>query len=130
MLAAHAAHATNAGHAGHAGHAEQAALAAHAVQAAHATRGRGVLVASGTQRGRHARAQAQARDKQEEGKRDTARGTALAASSMSFSGGGRSSKQRWGGAKMDARAVVLKELKSGRNRGKLAKALSLLTSLE
>jgi hypothetical protein len=42
-------------------------------------------------------------------------------------------KQRWGGRKMDARAVVLKELKSGRRRRnseKLANALSLLTSLE
>jgi hypothetical protein len=39
-------------------------------------------------------------------------------------------KQRRGGAKMEAEAVVLKELKSGRNSDKLAKALSLLTSLE
>jgi hypothetical protein len=38
-------------------------------------------------------------------------------------------KQRWGGAKMDAEAVVLKELKSGRNSQKLANAMSLLTSL-
>ncbi len=38
-------------------------------------------------------------------------------------------KQRWGGAKMDAEAVVLKELKSGRNSEKFADALSLLTSL-
>ena len=79
VLAAHAAHATNAGHAGHAGHAEQAALAAHAVQAAHATRDRGVPVASGTQRGRHARAPAQAFDEREEGKREKARGKALEA---------------------------------------------------
>jgi hypothetical protein len=43
--------------------------------------------------------------------------------------GGERLKQRWGGAKMDARAVVLKELKSGRNREKLANAWSLLTSL-
>ncbi len=48
---------------------------------AHATRGRAVPVACGTQRGKHARAQAQAHDEQEEGKRDKARGTALAASS-------------------------------------------------
>ncbi len=78
VLAAHATHATHAGHAGHAAH---AALAAHAVQAAHATRGRGVFDASGTQRGRYARAPAQAFDKREEGKRDKARGKALAASS-------------------------------------------------
>ncbi len=49
-------------------------------------------------------------------------------------------KQRWGGAKMDAEAVVLEEmdaeavvfeeLESGRNSEKLANALSLLTSLE
>ena len=93
--------------------------AAHAAHAAHATRGRGV------------RAQAQAHDKQEEGKRDKARGTALAASSSlsdEFSGGERLN-QRWGGAKMDAEAVVLKELKSGRNSNELANALSLLTSL-
>jgi hypothetical protein len=45
-----------------------------------------------------------------------------------FSGGERF-KQRWGGAKMDAEAVVLKELKSGRNTQKLANALNLLTSL-
>jgi hypothetical protein len=45
------------------------ASAAHAAHAAHATRGQGV------------RAQAQAHDKREEGKRDKARGTALAASS-------------------------------------------------
>ncbi len=39
-------------------------------------------------------------------------------------------KQRWGGAKMkNAEAVVLKELKSGRNGDKLANALSLLTTL-
>ncbi len=36
---------------------------------------------------------------------------------------------RWGGAKMNARAVVLEELKSGRNGDKLANALSLLTEL-
>jgi hypothetical protein len=49
--------------------------------AAHATRGRSVRVESGTQRGKHGRAQAQAQAqyKQEEGKRDKARGTALAA---------------------------------------------------
>ena len=46
-----------------------------------AMRGRGVPVASGTQRGKHARAQAQAHERQEEGERDKARGTALAASS-------------------------------------------------
>jgi hypothetical protein len=45
------------------------ALAAHAAHAAHARHARGL------------RAQAQAHDKQEEGKRDKARGTALAASS-------------------------------------------------
>ncbi len=39
-------------------------------------------------------------------------------------------KQRWGGAKMDAKAVVIEELRSGRNSDKLANALSLLTSLE
>jgi hypothetical protein len=39
-------------------------------------------------------------------------------------------KQRWCGAKMDAKAVVLQQLKSGRNSDKLANALSLLTSLE
>ena len=38
-------------------------------------------------------------------------------------------KHRWGGAKMDAKAVVLKVLKSGRNSQKLTKAFSLLTSL-
>ena len=60
------------------------ALAVHAAQiaqAAHATRGRGAPVAPGTQRGKHARAQAQARDKREEEKRNKARGKALAASS-------------------------------------------------
>ena len=35
-----------------------------------------------------------------------------------------------GDAKMDAQAVVLEELKSGRNSDKLANALSLLTELE
>ena len=40
--------------------------------------GPGMPVASGTQRGKHTRAQAQAHDKQEERKRDKARGTALA----------------------------------------------------
>ncbi len=45
--------------------------------------------------------------------------------------GGRRLKQRWGGAKMDAEAVVYEELKrAGRNSEKLANALSLLTSLE
>jgi hypothetical protein len=44
--------------------------------------------------------------------------------------GGRRLKQRWGGGKMDARAVVLKELTSGRDSDKLVNALSLLTSLE
>jgi hypothetical protein len=44
--------------------------------------------------------------------------------------GGRREKQRWGGGKMGAKAVVVKELKRGKNSGKLAKALSLLTSLE
>jgi hypothetical protein len=34
------------------------------------------------------------------------------------------------GAKMDAKAVVQKELKKGRNSDKLANGLSLLTSLE
>jgi hypothetical protein len=51
-----------------------------------------------------------------------------------FSGGG-ALKQPCGGVKMDAKAikakaVVQKELKSGRNSDKLANALSLLTSLE
>ncbi len=36
---------------------------------------------------------------------------------------------RRGGAKVDAKAVVLKVLESGRNSDKLANALSLLTSL-
>ncbi len=44
--------------------------------------------------------------------------------------GGERLKQRWGGAKMDAEAVVLKELESGRNSKELANALSLLTSLK
>jgi hypothetical protein len=50
--------------------------------------------------------------------------------------GGERLKQHWGGAKMDAEAVVdaegvvLTELKSGRNSEKLANELSLLTSLE
>jgi hypothetical protein len=39
-------------------------------------------------------------------------------------------RQGRGGAKMDAKAVVLEELKSGRNSEKLANALSLLTSLD
>ncbi len=73
VLAAHATHATHAGHAAH------AALAAHAVQAAHARRGRGGFDASGTQRGRHARAPAQALDKREEREREKARGKALEA---------------------------------------------------
>ena len=38
-------------------------------------------------------------------------------------------KKREGRAKMDAKAVVLQELRSGRNSDKLADALSLLTSL-
>jgi hypothetical protein len=50
-------------------------------RAAHATRGRRVPFACGTQRGEHARAQSQAHYKQQEGKRDKARGAALAASS-------------------------------------------------
>ncbi len=41
----------------------------------------------------------------------------------------RTLKRVGGGAKMDAKAVVLQELKSGRNSDKLASALSLLTSL-
>jgi hypothetical protein len=77
VLAVLAAHAT---HAAHAAHAALAALAARAVQAAHATRGRGGPVASGTQRGRHARAPAKAFDKRQEGKREKARGKALEAS--------------------------------------------------
>ena len=52
-----------------------------AAHAAHATRARRVPLACGTQRGKHARAQSQAHYKQQEGKRDKARGTALAASS-------------------------------------------------
>jgi hypothetical protein len=43
-------------------------------------------------------------------------------------GGGRL-KQPESGAKMDAEAIVLEELKSGRNGDKLANALSLLTTL-
>jgi hypothetical protein len=93
------------------------------VQAAHATRGRGEPVASRTQRGKHARAQARPHDKREEGKRDKA---ALAASSS----GSFQEAQYSGGAKMDAETVVLEELKSGRNSDELANALSLLTSLE
>ena len=98
--------------------------------AAHATRARLVPVASGTQRGKHARAQAQAHDKEEEGKRNKARGTALAASGFSEEFWRRTVfKSRVRGEKMDAAAVVLKELKSGRNSDRLANALSLLTSL-
>jgi hypothetical protein len=48
--------------------------------------------------------------------------------SEEFSEGGRFT-QRSSGAKMDAKAIVLEELKSGRNSEKLANALSLLTSL-
>jgi hypothetical protein len=44
--------------------------------------------------------------------------------------GGRRLKQRWGGGKMDAEAVALKELRSGRSSNKLVNALSLLTSLK
>ncbi len=101
-------------------------------EAAHARRGRGVFVASRTQRGKHARAQAQAHDKEGEGERDKARGTALQRRvrfSEEFSGGGRL-KQRRGGGKMDAKAVVLEELKRGGNSDELVNALSLLTSLE
>ena len=130
MLAVLAAHEK---HAGHAGHAARAAHAARALQAAHVTRDRGVPIASGTQRGKHACAQAQADGKREEEKRDKARGTALAASSSVFneeiSEGGRLT-QRLGGAKMDAKAIVLEELKNGRNSDEIANALSLLTSLE
>jgi hypothetical protein len=89
--------------------------------ARHAIEGR---VVSWTQCGKHARAQAQTRDKREEGKRDKARGTF----SEEFSGGGRL-KQSWSGAKMDAEAIVLRELKRGRNSDRLANALSLMTSL-
>ena len=89
-------------------------------------------VASGTQRGRHARAQAQARYKLEEGKRDTAREAGSLefgfATSRSFQEADVSSSVR-DGAKMDAKAVVLKELEKGRNSDKLANGLSLLTSL-
>jgi hypothetical protein len=90
-----------------------------------------VCVASGTQRGRHARAQAKAHYKQEEGKRDTAReaGSGEFGLARSFQVADVSSSVR-GGAKMDAEAVVLKELKRGRNSDKLANGLSLLTSLK
>ena len=88
-------------------------------------------VASGTQRGRHARAKAQAHDKQEEGKRDTAReaGSVEFGFARSFQEASVSSSVR-DGAKMDAKAVVLKELEKGRNSDKLANGLSLLMSLE
>jgi hypothetical protein len=71
---------------------------------AHGTRGRGVLVASGAQRGKHARAQAQAHEKQEEGKREEGQGARNGAGSVGFgvarwvTGGGSSSVvavQRW-----------------------------------
>ena len=109
----------------------QGRASAHAEHAKHATRDRVVRVASGTQRGRHARAQAQAHYKQQEGKRDTAREAAWQRR-VRFSeeiAGGRRLKQRWGGAKMNAKKVVLQELKRGRNSDELASALSLLTSL-
>jgi hypothetical protein len=55
------------------------------------------------------------------------------AGSVEFGRGGfrRARKQRWGGVKMDAealKAVVLKELKSGRSSDELANALSFFTS--
>ncbi len=65
------------------------------------------------------------------GKRDKARETALAATSISeefFKR--RTFDAAFGAAKMDAEAVVLEELKSGRNSDKLTNALSSLTSLE
>jgi hypothetical protein len=43
--------------------------------------------------------------------------------------GGRHLKQRLGGGKMQAKTVVLKEVKSGRKSDKLVNALSLLTEL-
>jgi hypothetical protein len=102
-------------------------------------RGSGCAYPCGTQRGKHARAQTQAHYKQEEGKGGTRRverrWQRRVRSSDELSGGERL-KQRSGGAKMDARAVVdaeavvLTELKSGRNSEKLANALSLLTALQ
>ncbi len=61
--------------------ADKRAARAHAVHVAHVTRERGLRVLSRTQRGEHARAKAKAHYKQGEGKRDTAREAALAASS-------------------------------------------------
>ena len=105
---------------------------AHAEHAKHATRDRVVCVASGgTQRGRHARAKTQVRYRKRRGRgtrRAKRRWKRRVRLSDELSGGERL-KQRWGGAKMDAKAVVLQELKSGRNSEKLANALSLLTSL-
>ena len=75
--------------------------------------------------------QAQARDKREEGKRNKARGTALAASircSEDFSGGG-TFEAAFGAAEMNAKEIVLEELKSGKSSYKLEIELSLLTSL-
>jgi hypothetical protein len=73
--------------------------------------------------------QAQAHDLRERGKK--ARGTALTASSSVLARSFQEAdvKQRWSGAKMNAEAIVLRELKSGRNSDRLANALSLLTSL-
>ncbi len=70
--------------------------------------------------------------RQQEGAREKARETALAASSWlrdGFQEADVGSNLR-GGAKMDAEAVVIEELKSGRNRDKLANTLSLVTSLQ
>jgi len=100
-----------------------------AAHAAHATRGQRVPIACGTQRGKHARPQSQAHYKQQEGTRRVERRWQRRARLSDELSGGERLKQRWGGAKMDAKAVVLQELKSGRNSEKLANALSLLTSL-
>ena len=75
--------------------------------------------------------QAQLHHKQGEGNRDKAREPELAASSSRGVFRRRTFEAALGAAaKMDARAVVLEELKTGRNSDKLANALSLLTTLE
>jgi hypothetical protein len=78
------------------------------------TRGRGVPVASGTQRGRQARAQAQADGKREEGKREKARGTALGASSSVERRvlRRRRCEAAFGAAEMGSKEIVIQELTS------------------
>ena len=70
---------------------------------------------------------------QQEGKRDTAREAGSLefgfATSRSFQEASVSSSVR-DGAKMDAKAVVLEELQSGRTGDKLKNELSLLTALK